>query len=173
MLQKYRNRMPGERMVTQVSMWRGAMTAVVLHIHVMHINLYMDINMLNHKYINQTAWESCELQLMQLMQWCRLWPTAHSFQPKLLDSVTRATVRGLVNNDCKVFWAPACDMSARSSIQADLTGGGKWVSGRDACFVQPGDQKATEVIINVGRRAGLNIPEVPSHIFEVSIAECA
>ena len=96
-----------------------------------------------------------------LVSECRKWPTAHSFQPKLLDSVTSATVDQLVASDCKVLWAPAADTS-------DASGNGKWVTPSEACLVQPSDQKASSVIINVARRAGLQIPDVPSHVYKAS-----
>ncbi|KAL3132912.1 hypothetical protein ABBQ38_006826 [Trebouxia sp. C0009 RCD-2024] len=84
------------------------------------------------------------------------WPTAHSFQPKQLDCVTSATVEQLVTNDCKVLWSPAPPVS---SILSYLTGGSKWVPASEACLVQPSDYRASAVIINVGRRCGLQIPE--------------
>lgn len=101
-----------------------------------------------------------------LLPGCRKWPTAHSFQPKQLDCVTSATVEQLVTNDCKVLWSPAPPVS---SILSYLTGGSKWVPASEACLVQPSDYRASAVIINVGRRCGLQIPEnVPLHVFKAS-----
>ena len=49
-----------------------------------------------------------------------------------------------------------------------MTGDGAWASAADACFVQANDYMASEAIINVGRRAGLYIPEAPAHVIKVS-----
>ena len=102
----------------------------------------------------------------------RLWPTAHSFQPRLLDSVTSETVEQLVDHRCKVLWAFAADVSSRSSIMSYVSGSGKWVAPSEACLVQPSDQLASAVIINVARRAGLHIPDVPAHVFKASRQIC-
>ena len=91
-----------------------------------------------------------------------------SFQPRLLDAVTGATVEQLVANKCKVLWAPAADVSSQSWITSDVTRSGQWVAPSEACLVQPSDHKASSVIINVARRAGLHIPDVPPHVYEAS-----
>ncbi|KAL3132925.1 hypothetical protein ABBQ38_006839 [Trebouxia sp. C0009 RCD-2024] len=89
----------------------------------------------------------------------RKWPTAYTFQPEQLNSITSATVAQLVANDCKVFWAPA---ATGSSIRSSS---GKWVVASEACLVQPSDYMASAVTTAVGRRAGLQIPEaVPEHV---------
>ena len=109
--------------------------------------------------------ENLSTNLNMIAWWhaCRKWPTAHSFQPKQLDCVTSATVDQLVTNDCKVVWAPAGSSTDSSS--------GKWVAASEACLVQPADQMAmaSAVIIDVGRRAGLHIPQdLPNHVFKAS-----
>ena len=98
----------------------------------------------------------------------RKWPTAYSFQPRLLDSVTSATVEQLVVKRCKVLWVPAADVSSQSYIMSYVSGSGKWVEPAKACLVQPSDHKASAVIINVARRAGLHVPDVPFHVFKAS-----
>ena len=111
--------------------------------------------------------QRCMLNFL-LVSGCRKWPTAHSFQPRLLDSVTSATIDAIIANHCKVLWAPAADTSSQASARSDASGNGKWVAPSGACMVQPSDQKASSVIINVARRAGLYIPDVPSHVYQAS-----
>lgn len=103
------------------------------------------------------------LNIPAWLPWCRKWPTAHSLQPQQLDCVTSATVDQLVTNDCKVLWAPAATGSSAESSS------GKWVSASEACLVNPSDEMASAVIIEVGRRAGLHIPQdLPDHVFKAS-----
>ncbi|DBB08910.1 TPA: hypothetical protein ACH3X3_007552 [Trebouxia sp. C0006] len=90
----------------------------------------------------------------------RLWPTAHSFQPRLLDSVTAATVKCMVSQGSKVLWVPATKQSAGSGNT------GKWVSTAEACFL-PSHVAVPEEVVDVARRAGLLIPELPDHAFQV------
>ena len=99
---------------------------------------------------------------------CRKWPTAHSFQPKQLDCVTSATMDQLVTNDCKILWAPAALDGSPAGASTD-SGTGTWVAASEACLVTPSDQLASAVIIDVGRRAGLHIPQnLPDHAFKAS-----
>ena len=90
----------------------------------------------------------------------RLWPTAHSFQPKLLDSVTAATVKCMVGQGSKVLWVPPPKQSAGSGNP------GKWVNTAEACFL-PSQVTVPEEVVRVARRAGLLIPELPDHAFQV------
>lgn len=109
--------------------------------------------------------ETCkkeDLTIPAWLPWCRKWPSAHSFQPKQLDCVTSATVAQLVMNGCKVLWAPAATGPSTDN------GSGKWVAASETCLVKPSDQMASAVITDVGRRAGLHIPQdLPDHVFKV------
>ena len=88
---------------------------------------------------------------------CSLWPpAANTFEPKELSSVAAATVARLVKNNSKVLWV------------ADVWGGkiGQWVSASDACFLLPHDMPC-QTLIDVGKRAGLLIPDLPAGIYQV------
>ena len=101
---------------------------------------------------------------------CRLWPTAHSFQPAILDSVTTAVVEYLTSSQCKVFWIPKADSQPTDSSLCSGSNG-EWVSLGEACFL-PTEGAPVKGVVKVARRAGLNIPEVPDHILKVSLAVC-
>ena len=105
---------------------------------------------------------------------CRLWPKAHSFQPKLLDSVTAATVACLVSSQHKVLWVPTADHTpkSRSSLFSYFLNPtpGKWVAVGDASFLESlllFGIAPSAVVINVARRAGLCIPDIPDHVSQV------
>lgn len=102
---------------------------------------------------------------LPLVTGCRKWTTAYSFQPRLLDSVTSATVEQLTNR-CKVLWVPTADVASQLFMRVCTSG--KWVAPSEACLVQPSDYAASAVVVNVARRAGLHIPDVPSHVFQAS-----
>ena len=82
--------------------------------------------------------------------------------------MTTATVDQLVANDCKVLWVPVADVSSQSFFESRWSGSGKWVAPSEAVLVDPTNSMASAVIKNVGRRAGLYIPEVPSYVFKAS-----
>ncbi len=83
-------------------------------------------------------------------------------QPKLLASAAAATVGFMMTSDSKILWVPKSDRNPNAT--------GKWVPASEACFL-PKKMKASEealsCIVSVGRRAGLQIPEMPDHVSKV------
>lgn len=47
----------------------------------------------------------------------------------------------------------------------------QWVGIADACF-GPQDFELTPVIVNVAKKAGLLVPDLPAHVLKVPNAEC-
>jgi len=74
----------------------------------------------------------------------------------------------LLCNNSKVLWIPKADFIPGVSSWASYTiSSGKWVSIKEACFLSS-SHGAFKMVVNVARRAGLNIPDSPSHILQVS-----
>ncbi len=92
---------------------------------------------------------------------CRLWPDDQNFQPTLLGQSATAVAACLIANDSALVWIPEADRPSRSA--------GSWVSVRQACFL-PESQVPDSCVVNVGRRAGLAIPEMPLSTLKVLIS---
>ena len=66
----------------------------------------------------------------------------------------------MVSQGSKVLWVPAAKQSTGSGNP------GKWVNTAEACFL-PLHSAVPEEVVDVARRAGLLIPELPDHAFQV------
>ena len=92
--------------------------------------------------------------------YCSLWPPRTStLHPKELRPVRSATFSCLHKNNSRILWSPT----------ADLAEGGKdgqWVTVTEACFMSASD-RPNQLVINVARRAGLHIVQVPMSIQQV------
>ncbi len=66
----------------------------------------------------------------------------------------------MVSQGSKVLWVPALKQSAGSGNP------GKWVNTAEACFL-PSHGAVPEEVVDVARRAGLLVPELPDHAFQV------
>lgn len=77
----------------------------------------------------------------------------------------------LICQRSKVLRVPRADCTPGSNRWASyLFGPGKWISILDACFLLS-PLEASKVVVNVARRAGLNIPDVPSHVLQVGMTQ--
>lgn len=85
----------------------------------------------------------------------RLWPPAFNFDPKELAPVAAATISCLVKNNSKVLWVPSEREGSR----------GQWFSASEACYL--GATKPNAKLLEVGRRAGLLIPDAPATMCQV------
>lgn len=93
---------------------------------------------------------------------CRLWPSVCSFQPAILQAAAEATAACLVENKHKVLWVP----------RADSETNGAWVSADQACLlpsVTGPEALASNRVVNVGRRAGLQISNAPQHVLQACL----
>ena len=75
----------------------------------------------------------------------------------------------LVLQQSKFLWVPRAECTPGSDNRAsDVASPGRWVSILEACFLSSLEASSpSKVVISVARRAGLNIPSVPSHILQV------
>ena len=86
-------------------------------------------------------------------------------QPKLLEAAAPAVVGCILASNCKVFWLPKHDSKPTSA--------GSWVSAAEACFLPiSSPDKIDMQVINVARRAGLQVPEMPDNVVQVIIHLC-
>lgn len=88
----------------------------------------------------------------------RLFPASNSFHPTILNIAAPATFAHLVRSSGSVLWVPDADTK--------LPRAGSWVSVAQGCF-PPLTASTSSCIVNVARRAGLPVPDVPEHILKV------
>ncbi len=70
-----------------------------------------------------------------------------------------ATAACLIRNKSRVLWVPEHEGASDTA--------GSWLSANQACLLPHGSDMPNQCVINVGRRAGLNITDAPDHVTKV------
>ena len=90
----------------------------------------------------------------------RLWPSLEGLHPYELHPLVSAAITCLLANNSQVLRVPTSAIDQPRGVQ--------WVGIADACF----GPQLTPVIVNVAKKTGLLVPDLPAHVLKVPNAEC-